>query len=91
MTATESLRFDCLYPAFGCDPRSGLARSLGVRLDEQACVVTDAHQRTSVKGLYAAGDVVSTLDQISVAMGQAAVAATAIHNDLPKASYNSAT
>ena len=46
------------------------------------CLLVDAHQRTTVAGVYAAGDVVLSLDQISVAMGQAAIAATAIHNDL---------
>ena len=39
---------------------------------------------TDVSGLYAAGDVVQGLDQISVACGQAAIAATAIHNRLRK-------
>lgn len=42
----------------------------------------DAHQRTSIAGLYAAGDVVVGLDQISHAMGEAGVAVTAIRNDL---------
>jgi thioredoxin reductase (NADPH) len=32
--------------------------------------------------LYAAGDVVSALNQISVATGHAAIAATDIHNQL---------
>ncbi len=40
-------------------------------------------QLTTVPGLYAAGDVVHGLAQISVAMGHAAIAATAIHNGLP--------
>lgn len=40
----------------------------------------DDHNQTSVKGLYAAGAIVRGLDQIVVAMGHAAVAATAIHN-----------
>jgi thioredoxin reductase (NADPH) len=35
-----------------------------------------------VDGLYAIGDVVSDLHQISVATGHAAIAATAIHNRL---------
>jgi thioredoxin reductase (NADPH) len=38
--------------------------------------------RTSVPALYAAGDVVIGLDQISHAMGQGGVAATTIRNDL---------
>jgi thioredoxin reductase (NADPH) len=41
--------------------------------------------RTSVDGLYAAGDLVMGLDQISNAMGQGGVAATTIRNDLSKA------
>ena len=42
----------------------------------------DSHQRTSVPGIYAAGDVVKGLDQISHAMGEGGVAATTIRNDL---------
>ena len=44
--------------------------------------MVDDHQRTSVPGLYAAGDVVKGLDQISHAMGEGGVAATTIRNDL---------
>ena len=46
------------------------------------CVGVDAHMRTSVDGVYAAGDLVIGLDQISNAMGQGGVAATTIRNDL---------
>jgi thioredoxin reductase (NADPH) len=35
-----------------------------------------------VDGLYAAGDVVSDLHQLSVGVGHAAIAATCIHNRL---------
>ena len=42
----------------------------------------DAHQQTSVPGLYAAGDVSVDLNQISVAAAHAAIAATAVHNRL---------
>lgn len=73
-------KFDTLYSALGCAPRSGLAGALGAVLDDRNCVVIDAHQRSSVANLFVAGDVAQGLDQISVAMGQAVVAATAIHN-----------
>ena len=43
-------------------------------------MIVDSHCQTSVSGFYAAGDIVEGLNQISVAMGQAAVAATAVHN-----------
>jgi thioredoxin reductase (NADPH) len=45
-------------------------------------VISDADRKTCVEGVYAIGDVTDGLDQIASAMGQAAVAATAIHNDL---------
>ncbi len=76
--------FDIIYAAFGVTPQSELARGLGARLDDSGRLVTGQHQETSVDGLYAAGDVVRGLNQISVAEGEAAVAATAIHNRLPR-------
>lgn len=75
-------RFDVLYAALGVNPCAGLADALKAQLDEKGNIVTDAHGLTSVDGLYAAGDVVRALDQIGVAVGQAAMAATAIHNRL---------
>lgn len=78
----QAHRFDALYAGLGVDPRTQLAVSLGARLDEAGNIVTDSHGRTSVDQLYAAGDVVSALDQINVAVGHAAIAATAIHNSL---------
>ena len=73
---------DTLYPALGSDPNDKLIKQLGLRTTADDCILTDAHQRLGLDGLYAAGDIVSGLDQISVAMGQAAVAATTLHNDL---------
>jgi thioredoxin reductase (NADPH) len=82
----EGQRFDSLYPALGSDTHTQLAEMLGARLNDQGCIGVDAHQRTSVPGLYAAGDVVIGLDQISHAMGDGGVAATTIRNDLAKES-----
>lgn len=76
------LSFDSLYSALGDQVRSHLATGLGARSDEKGALFVGSHQETSVEGLYAAGDVVAGLDQISVAMGQAAVAATDVHNRL---------
>ena len=83
-TPEGPLGFDTLYPALGSDVRADLARGLGVRLAGDTCVEVDDHSRTGLAGLYAAGDVVKGLDQISHAMGEAAVAATTIRNDLAK-------
>lgn len=74
--------FDSAYMAIGSDIRSELASAAGAKLAEDGCILVDRHQATSIEGLYAAGDVVLGLDQISNAMGQAGVAATAIRNAL---------
>jgi thioredoxin reductase (NADPH) len=78
------LVFNVLYPALGCEVHSSLAKRLGASCTEVGCVEVDAKQVTSVIGLYAAGDVVSDLHQLSVAEGHGAIAATAIHNSLPR-------
>lgn len=76
------LDFDSLYPALGSHIRSELAVAAGARADESGCLEVDDHQRTSLPGLFAAGDVAKGLDQISHAMGEAGVAATTIRNML---------
>ena len=79
-TAQGRMRFDSVYPALGSRIRSELAVSAGAKADPSGCLEVDDHQRTSVPGLFAAGDVVKGLDQISHAMGEAGVAATTIRN-----------
>jgi thioredoxin reductase (NADPH) len=61
-------RFDSVYPVTGCHPRTDVL-GLEVERDEDGMVRTDKHQRTSIQHLYAAGDIVSTLNRISVASG----------------------
>jgi thioredoxin reductase (NADPH) len=83
-TAEGHYAFDSVYPALGSDTHTQLAEMVGAKLSGDQCIVVDRQMRTSVPGLYAAGDVVIGLDQISHAMGQGGVAATAIRNDLEK-------
>ena len=82
MRSGATHRFDAIYNALGVRMRSELATELGARCDQDGALVVDAHQQSSLPGLYAAGDVVQGLSQISVAMGQAAIAATAINTSL---------
>jgi thioredoxin reductase (NADPH) len=77
-----TVKCDLLYGALGVEPLSDLARAVGAELDAEGLVSVDAFQRSSVGDLYAAGDVVKSLNQIAVAMGQAAIAATNIHRRL---------
>jgi thioredoxin reductase (NADPH) len=79
----EHLTFDVVYPALGCKVHSDLAVALGARHNDVGCLKVDDKQRTTVDGIWAAGDVVSDLHQLSVAAGHAGIAATAIHRSLP--------
>jgi thioredoxin reductase (NADPH) len=80
-------RFDTLYSALGTKVRSELAIDLGVECDDLGDLLVDPKRlQTSLPGLYAAGDVVNGLNQISVAAGHAAVAATSIHHKLSRQS-----
>ena len=81
-TAEGRLRFDSVYPALGSRVRSDLASEAGAMISKDQCIVVDSHQRTNVPGLFAAGDVVKGLDQVSHAMGEGGVAATTIRNYL---------
>jgi thioredoxin reductase (NADPH) len=78
------LQFDTLYPMVGCAPRIELLKTIEVRTDENQLLWVDEHQCTSVPGLYAAGDVVHALNQMSVGTAHATTAATAAHHALPK-------
>jgi len=75
-TEAGERRFDTLYPVLGCDAQSRLGTMLGAAVDDNGELTVDARMQTSVDGLYAIGDVVSALNQISVAMGHAAIAAS---------------
>jgi thioredoxin reductase (NADPH) len=79
----QVLEFDTLYPALGLTHQCMLATALGARAMPNGQLEVDAHQQTTIESLYAAGDVSVDLNQISVAAGHAAIAATAIHNRLP--------
>lgn len=74
--------FDAVYSALGVTPRVALARDAGALLDDGGRLVVSDHQETSQTGLYAVGDVVRGLNQISTACGEGAIAATAVHNAL---------
>jgi len=76
---------DVFYPMLGENARSGLAARLGAETANCEELVVDSHGATAVPGLYAIGDVTVGLNQIAVATGQAARAATHIHNRLPPA------
>lgn len=78
----EAVSFDVAYCGLGVEPQVALAQRLGVARDTDGRILTDAQQRTSMPMVWAAGDVVTGLNQIAVAMAQAEIAATGFHTEM---------
>lgn len=74
--------FAAVYSGLGNDPQNVLAWELHLSLSDDGRILTDAKQETSVSNVFAAGDVVTGLNQIAVAMAQGEIAATQVHNML---------
>jgi thioredoxin reductase len=70
--------------------RSVLAEQLGADLNERGAVDADAFGRTSVPGLYAAGDIASRMPQVAGAIADGSRAAAAINDDLLAAEHEMA-
>jgi len=80
LEGSQTLGFDVVYPALGCSPRAELGTAFGLAVTESGCLPSQCVTASPIAGLWAAGDVVEGLDQISVAMGHGALAATKAHN-----------
>ena len=80
----KELVFDTLYIMLGEARGIGLIEKMGALCNPSGQLILNEHQQTSIDGLYAAGDVVNSLHQVSVAIGNAAIAATDIHNKLER-------
>lgn len=73
----SELAVDGVFIAIGEEPNNELAKRLGLELDERGYVVVDPRtMETSVPGVFAAGDITGMLKQLTVAVGQGAIAAT---------------
>ncbi len=71
-----------LFGFIGTVPNTELLRGI-VEMDEHGCIRTDADMRTSVPGVFAAGDVrVKSLRQVVTAVADGAIAAFQIGKDL---------
>ncbi len=69
---------DGVFVAIGRVPETGLVKDI-VALDDSGYIITDANMRTSIRGIYAVGDVRNTpLRQVITAAADGAVAANDI-------------
>src|SRR4051794_5046639 len=63
-----------LFFSVAHEPRTGLARDLGCRIDDDGYVAVDGNGETSVAGVYAAGDVVPGMQLVQVAAAKGTMA-----------------
>jgi thioredoxin reductase (NADPH) len=73
---TREITVDAVFVQIGEAPNSHIARDAGIQVDDAGYIETDIFQRTSIAGVYAAGDVTNhPVKQIGTAVGQGITAA----------------
>jgi thioredoxin reductase (NADPH) len=72
---TQTIKTDGLFVSIGVIPQNELAKKLDIDLNEWDYVKVDCQMRTSVKGVYAAGDITGGLRQVITAAAEGANAA----------------
>ncbi len=82
--AVETVNVDGIFVQIGLDPNSAPFADL-VELNQRGEIVVDAHCRTEVTGVYAAGDVTDVpYKQIIIAMGEGAKAGLSAFEDFAR-------
>lgn len=76
----EIISADGFFVAIGSDAYADLVKPLGVELDKEGCVVVNSKQESSIKGLYAAGDVTTNSDKFKQTIMSAAEGCLAAHS-----------
>jgi thioredoxin reductase (NADPH) len=85
---TNEIAVDAVFVQIGEAPNSQVARAAGVEVDEHGYIKTDIFQRTSIAGVYAAGDVTThPVKQIGTAVGQGITAALEAYSYIRRPYY----
>ena len=73
----KELNVDGVFVQIGETPNTQFVTEAGVEVDKKGYIIVDAHHKTNIPGVFAAGDVTNgPVKQIGTAVGQAIVAAT---------------
>lgn len=78
---TSTMAIDGIFIAIGYMPAVDLARKTGVEITADGYIKKDERHRTSIPGIYSAGDVEGGYKQIVTAAGQGSEAAISIFED----------
>jgi thioredoxin reductase (NADPH) len=67
----DNKRFECntFFVSWIGEPRSELAKTLGVKVDRKGSIVTDQRGKTNIEGVWAAGDVRPMTQTVATAVG----------------------
>ena len=81
-TNNGELKVDGVFVNIGYEPSIGILKSLNLEMDKNYIIV-DKNMETSVKGVYACGDIIKKdLYQLVTAVSEGAIAATSVYNNL---------
>ena len=76
----EELNVDGLFVYIGFDPDVSYLKNLNIK-NNNGYVIVDENMETSIKGIYACGDMIDkNVYQIATAIGEASIAATSINH-----------
>lgn len=74
---------DSAIIAIGCHPNPLIAKTTPeIKVNEEGCIIVDEECRSSMKGVYAAGDIILGEATVIEAMGTGRIASTTIHKDI---------
>jgi len=79
------MKVEGVFVEIGSVPVISLAKSLGVKVEEDGYIIVDKSQKTNVNGVYAAGDATTgsnKMRQIVTACAEGAIASETIYNSL---------
>ncbi len=85
LTNGETLALDGVFVAVGSSPFTKIVDSMNPEKDPEGCLVVDKRQETTVKGLYAAGDVTTNSNkfrQTIMSAAEGCLAANSVHEDI---------
>jgi thioredoxin reductase (NADPH) len=82
---SDTLKVDGVFVEIGLNPSTDLVKNMDMQLDEEGHIRIDADGKTSVKGIWAAGDITNgsnKFKQIITAASEGAIAAASIQKYL---------
>ena len=86
---TKTITVNAIFVQVGEAPNSQIAQASGVETNEHGYIIVDHTQRTSIQGVYAAGDITNQpVKQVGTAVGQGITAALEAYSYIRRPYYH---